>query len=413
MGYKKREAAPFIIIVLVLIILIRLEMTVTSKSGGILRSIEIETIHRGRDGGLTWFLPRICMVPRANGGSTALMTLQTIAGSDYYGPVHWRESQDLGRTWTPPLPVPGLGRRPFTAEIEEAVSDIMPLYHPKTGSVLAIGEIIYYRDGRYFPEQPPRFPVYIVRDAKGSWSERKRLDWDDPRANAIYAIGSSQSVILDSGDVLIPVSFRSRDRDDFGVTSLLCSFDGRELKVKRVGTTLQNRVKRGLLEPQLTVYGNRYLMTIRAEDGFGYVSTSDNGLDWSPARQWSWDDGQPLAMSTTQQHWLTHSAGLFLSYTRKGVENANVMRWRAPLYLAEVDPVTLRLVRKTERVVFPLIGDGINDPTHVAHYGNFHVNNVNEKESWISAGEVIPANFRGDLLLARIRWSRPNRLRQF
>jgi len=278
--------------------------------------------------------------------------------------------------------------------------------------VLAIGEIIYYREGRYFPEQPPRFPVYIVRDSQGNWSERRKLVWDDPRANAIYAIGSSQSVVMENGDVLIPVSFRSRDREDFGVTSLLCSFDGRELRVKKVGTALHNTVKRGLLEPQLTVYRQRYLMTIRAEDGFGYVSTSPDGLTWSAAQRWSWEDGQPLAMSTTQQHWLTHSSGLFLSYTRQAAENANVMRWRAPLYLAEVDPRTLRLRHATERIVFPLIGDGINDPTHVAHYGNFHVNNVDRDESWISAGEVIPANFRGDLLLARVRWRRPNRLNQ-
>ena len=378
----------------------------------LIASIARETLHPGREGGITWFLPRICMVPRADGGSSALMTLQTIAGSDYYGPVHWRESRDLGRTWSAPLPVPGLGRRPFTKEIEEAVSDVMPIYHQRTQSVLAIGEIIYYREGRYFPEQPPRFPVYIVRDKQGKWSERRQLVWDDPRANAIYAIGSSQSVVMENGDVLIPVSFRSREREDFGVTSLLCSFDGRELKVKKVGSALHNSVKRGLLEPQLTVYRQRYLMTIRAEDGFGYVSTSRDGLTWSAAQRWSWEDGQPLEMSTTQQHWLTHSAGLFLSYTRKAPANANVMRWRAPLYLAEVDPLTLRLREATERIVFPLIGDGINDPTHVAHYGNFHVNNVNRDESWISAGEVIPANFRGDLLLARIRWRSPNRLNQ-
>lgn len=372
-------------------------------------SIERLTLHHGRDGGITWFLPRICMVPRADGGSNALMTLQTIAGSDYYGPVHWRESEDLGRTWSEPLPVPGLGRRQFSSEIEEAVSDVMPIYHPRTRSVLAIGEIIYYRDGRYFPEQPPRFPVYIVRDANGNWSERQKLEWNDPRADAIYTIGSSQSVVLDNGDVLIPVSFRSKERADFGVTSLLCSFDGKRLKVKKVGSALHNTVKRGLLEPQLTLYGQRCLMTIRAEDGFGYVSSSADGLAWSPAARWSWEDGAPLETSTTQQHWLTHSDGLFLSYTRKAEENVNVMRWRAPLYLAQVDPQTLRLRRQTERVVFPLIGDGVSDPTHVAHYGNFHVNSVNASESWISAGEVIPANFRGDLLLARIRWSRPNR----
>ncbi|MFN7999638.1 MAG: sialidase family protein [Acidobacteriota bacterium] len=383
----------------------------TPERPNLIAGIERVTLHKGRDGGVTWFLPRVCMVPQTGSRVMALMTLQTIAGSDYYGPVHWRESKDLGKTWSEPQPVPGFGRRPFSGEIEEAVSDVLPTYHAKTDTTLALGEIIYYRAGRYFPEQPPRYPVYAVRDAKGNWSERRKLVWDDPRTSAIYAVGSSQTVVLKNGDLLIPVSFRPKERADYAVTSLLCSFDGKELKVKRVGTTLHNTVKRGLLEPQLTVFDNRYLMTIRAEDGFGYVSTSTDGLTWSPAESWKWDNGQPLEMSTTQQHWLTHSEGLFLSYTRKAEENANVMRWRAPLYLAEVDRKTLRLIRSSEQIVFPLIGDGLNDPTHVPHYGNFHVNNVNADESWILAGEVIPANFRGDLLLARVKWKRPNRVK--
>ena len=103
-----------------------------------------------------------------------------------------------------------------------------------------------------------------------------------------------------------------------------------------------------MLEPQLTFFDNRYLMTIRAEDGYGYVSSSTDGLNWSEAISWKWDNGEPLAMSTTQQHWLPHSDGLFLAYTRKAEENANVMRWRAPLYLAQVDRATLRLIRASE-----------------------------------------------------------------
>jgi hypothetical protein len=379
------------------------------ENAGLIASIERVTLHKGRAGGVTWFLPRICMVPQKR-GATALMLLQTIAGSDYYGPVHWRESNDLGKTWSEAQPIPGFGRRPYSGDIEEAVSDVQPTYHARTRTVLAVGEIIHYRNGRYFPEQPPRYPVYAVRDAQGNWSERRKLEWDDPRANAIYSAGSSQSLVLGNGDLLIPVSFRSQDRTDYAVTSLRCSFDGRQLKIKRVGSTLNNPVKRGLLEPQLTFFDNRYLMTIRAEDGYGYISTSADGLQWSEAIPWKWDNGEALAMSTTQQHWLTHSDGLFLVYTRKADENANVMRWRAPLYLAEVDRRTLRLVRASERIVFPLVGDGLNDPTHVPHYGNFHVNNAGPRESWISAGEVIPANFRGDLLLARVRWNRPNRV---
>ncbi|MEZ6039608.1 MAG: hypothetical protein R3C20_03830 [Planctomycetaceae bacterium] len=46
-------------------------------------------------------------------------------------------------------------------------------------------------------------------------------------------------------------------------------------------------------------------------------------------------------MSTiTQQHWLTHSDGLYLVYTRKDESNINVIRWRSPLGLP-------RLIRRS------------------------------------------------------------------
>ena len=369
----------------------------------VLQSIEVTTLTKGRDGGTTWFLPRVCRLPR-----TTFMTLQEITGSDYYGPVHSSESTDNGNTWTKPQPVPGLGRKPFQSDIEEAVSDVLSEYHAQTKTLLALGEIVYYREGKYFPEQPPRYPVYITRNLNGHWSERKKLEWNDPRNSAIYSVGSSQFVILPNGDLIIPVSFRPKERNDFAVTTLLCSFDGKTIKVKKVGVELNNTVKRGLLEPQLIKLGKLYYLTIRAEDGYGYVSTSTDGLNWSKPTAWAWDNGAALTMSTTQQHWLVHSDALYLVYTRQAEVNANVMRWRAPLYLAQVDRATLRLIQNTERVVFPLVGDGINDPAHVPHYGNFHVANISPQESWITAGEVIPANFRGDMLLARVRWVKRN-----
>jgi hypothetical protein len=43
--------------------------------------------------------------------------------------------------------------------------------------------------------------------------------------------------------------------------------------------------------------------------------------------------------------------------------------------------------------------------------GNFHVTNASPNESWITAGEWLPKGAaQGDLLLARIRWKRPNLL---
>ncbi|MCX6906414.1 MAG: exo-alpha-sialidase, partial [Verrucomicrobia bacterium] len=87
-----------------------------------------------------------------------------------------------------------------------------------------------------------------------------------------------------------------------------------------------------------------------------------------------------------------------------------VIRYRAPIFMAAVDTKTLRLVRATERVVLPMIGDPAGAPEHVAAMGNFHPINVTPDETWVTVGEERSRDgWRGDTLLARIRWSRPNR----
>ena len=190
-----------------------------------------------------------------------------------------------------------------------------------------------------------------------------------------------------------------------------CSFDGEELKVRQVGPPLENNVGRGLLEPSVTSFQKKFYLTMRAEDGKGYVAVSEDGLNYRRKTAWAWEDGEPLAMSTTQQHWLTHSDGLFLVYTRKDAANVNVIRWRSPLWVARVDPERLCLIRDSERIVLPLVGDGVNHPDGVALMGNFHVTTVSPAESWVTVGEWQPRReAKGDLLLARIQWARPNAL---
>jgi hypothetical protein len=339
------------------------------------------------------------------------MTLQLISGSDVFGPVHCSESDDLGTTWSHPKPIPGLGRRTIGEAHEEGVCDVVPDYHRATRTVLAMGHNVYYRRGVLARPQGPRYPVYVVRDASGRWSDPRKLDWDDLRGSAIYTSGCSQRIMMPDGNVLIPLSFGPQGRTDRAVSSAVCSFDGRTLSIDRVGNELRNPAGRGLLEPSLAVFSGQYFMTIRAEDGRGYVAVSDDGLSWQPARPWAWEDGQALAMSTTQQHWLVHSDGLFLVYTRRAEGNANVFRWRAPLFVAAVDAQKPCLVRSTEQVALPLIGDGVNDPKHVARMGNFHVTNASPNQSWVTVGETLPHDgWDGDTLLARIHWARPNRL---
>jgi hypothetical protein len=250
-----------------------------------------------------------------------------------------------------------------------------------------------------------------VRSADGRWSERRRLKWDDPRATAIYTCGCAQRVTREDGKLVIPLSFGPLGRADRAVGSVLCSYDGKEVNILRTGNALRLPAKRGLLEPSLAQLEGRFYMTIRAEDGHGYVSVSEDGLTWAEKCPWTWDDGTEVVMSTTQQRWLAHSDGLYLVYTRRAAENVNVMRWRAPLYVARVDLPSLCLIRESEQVVLPLIGDGVHDADHVARMGNFHVTNVSAYESWVTVGETLPNDgWKGDTLLARVRWGRPNHL---
>ena len=323
-------------------------------------------------------------------------------------------SEDLGRTWSDPAPIAALGRDPVPGrddDLKAGVCDVTPQYHPQTDTVVALGHVVFYK-GRYFArkEQLARYPVYVTRSRNGTWSRRKILEWNDPRTGHIYTNNCGQRVILPNGDVQMSFTFGPKATNRM-VAGVHATYNGQQLKIREVGKEIHNPKGRGLLEPSVTQFGEAFWMTMRAEDNRGYVSVSKDGLTWQEKMAWAWEDGTPLDMSTTQQHWLTHSDGLFLIYTRKDESNENVLRWRSPLWVAQVDPQQRCLIRSTEQIVLPLVGNGVNDPDNVAIMGNFNVTNVSEDESWVTVGEWMPrAGYKGDVLLARIRWSRLNRL---
>jgi hypothetical protein len=147
-------------------------------------------------------------------------------------------------------------------------------------------------------------------------------------------------------------------------------------------------------------------------DKAGYVATSTDGLNFDTPRVWTWDDGTELGTYNTQQHWVTHRDGLFLVYTRKGASNDHVIRHRAPLFIAQVDPEKLAVRRSTERILVPDRG---------ARLGNFGVTEVSPDETWVTVAEwmqtfspqlIIPVdNARGadnSVYAARIQWQNPN-----
>ena len=57
-----------------------------------------------------------------------------------------------------------------------AGSDVVPEYHPPTDTVLAIGQVVFYRGPPFATkDQLARYPIYAVRSRDGSWSAPGKL----------------------------------------------------------------------------------------------------------------------------------------------------------------------------------------------------------------------------------------------
>ena len=188
---------------------------------------------------------------------------------------------------------------------------------------------------------------------------------------------------LPDGDILLPIYFALPGTGEgvFHVrhasTVMRCRFDGETLSYIEHGDEFTVEIERGLGEPSLTTFGGRWFLTLRNDEA-GYVTSGDDGLHFDEPRQWTFDDGSELGNYNTQQHWLTMSDALYLVYTRRGADNDHIMRHRAPLFMAQVDPDRLCVIRDTERIVVPERG---------ARLGNFGVTRVSDTESWVTVAE--------------------------
>ncbi len=369
--------------------------------------IMTKIIWENRSGNNTsWFHPKI--TDTASG--QLLMTLQGIGGSDYYQPVHESISDDQGESWSTPKPIPGFGHADVGYGLTEGICDVVPDFHPPTRTVLAIGHNVYYRNNGFFdshnnPAEIPlqRFPVYAIRNPEGQWTvTRKKLVIPDFNDTSSYTCGCSQKVFI-GNQLYLPMTFGFKGRKDRLSTSFLCEYDGNEITIKRRGSTLELPMGRGLMEPQLFMFNDRFLMTLRTEAGHGFHTVSPDGLNWQPMQAWSFEDGELLHMINNQQHWLQQDGKLYLIYNRKLPYNQHIVRWRSPLLIAEVDPEKMVLLRATEQVVFPIMPEDTNAEFKAALYGNFHPYRLSDKVSLVSVGEERSHDsYKSNTLIARL-----------
>lgn len=374
-------------------------------------TIQLDTIIKHDDRQFLWYHPRAIawQSNEKNQPRQTLITLQKhLRVSDYYSGLYVMESTDLGKTWSAPHLIPSLDWRKSSSGVNIAVADVTPGWHALTGKVIAVGaQVRYGKKGEQLEDEPRAHQTaYAFYDpVTRQWSDWKLTPTPEGDQFNFARSACSQWLVQDDGTILLPFYHARHAKEPFRVTVIAFSFDGQQLKYLSHGNELTLPVVRGLCEPSLIRFQGKYYLTLR-NDVKGYVTVSEDGLNYQPITHWLFDDGKELGSYNTQQHWLSHSDGLFLVYTRRGAKNDHIIRHRAPLFIADVDPRTLRVKRQTERILIPERG---------GEMGNFGACAISPNESWVTVSEGIwnedsrKRGAEGATFIARVKWSKPNR----
>jgi len=369
--------------------------------------------HAGPD--FCWFHPRVAAIPKAGtrGNPRIVMTLcRHLDADDHYSGLWYMYTDDIGASWKGPFEVEHLKAQPEADGLHSSVHDVTPCWHAKTSKLIAIGgRTLYNAAGKHVSgELGKGGTAYATYDPNTDrWSSWSPLELPNQPMFANCRSSCSQFLVKPDGSLIIPVYFQKVGTPFWATTVLACRFDGVRMQYVRHGTLFEEDTKRGLAEPSITFHRGRYYLTIR-HDERAYVAVSRDGLQYQPMKPWRFDDGGDLGSVNTQQHWVTHTNGLFLCYTSLRDDNRNLSRGRAPIYIAQVDPEKLHVIRSTEQVLIPNRG---------LMLGNFGAAEVTTQESWVTDAEFLwyshgykptKQGGNGSVWVARVKWSEPNRI---
>ena len=324
----------------------------TTADGSLSYTIE-ETVFLPKSPKGGWFQPRPTRIPGfgQDGKPAVVLTVQRALGSDFFTALETMRTDDLGKTWRGPTPLEQLGWRKVddgTKVANVGVCDFQLGFHSPTGKVLGIGHTARYTTKGFAGYGFRRDTVYAVYDPKtDEWRPWTVLELPKTENDVHFFNGAhGQWTLEEDGTILLPVYRIPKGKPFRSPTVVIrCKFDGTKLTYIEEGDDLDYSVPRGLYEAGLVKFQGRYYMTMR-NDKKGFVATSDDGLHFGPIKAWTFDDGSDLGSYNTQQKWAVHSDALFLVYTRRGANNDHIIRHRAPLFMAQVDPKRLCALRE-------------------------------------------------------------------
>ena len=264
-------------------------------------------------------------------------------------------------------------------------------YH--NGKWYVFGNTTMYNDAlttlyqTYEDNKPFAWPVYMTFDPEqGDFTSCEPFDF--PIENYALAYPFEQVVWKEDGHVLIPFYYSLKNNTkNYKVVVVEYSVDASTGKptVVACGKTIDASASYSIGEPSLVKYGSKYYITIRLNDDdntkpnkSGIWAVSDDGLNFSSPVEWNWDSDDEFFNMSTQQHWVKVGGELYLVYTRDNGSNSDILRHRAPLYMAKFDTEKGLLLKATEQAIVPKRG---------ARLGNFYVSDISESEQWLITAE--------------------------
>lgn len=323
-----------------------------------------------------------------DGRGTVLLSYQRLllGGSDIFSGQFLSRSTDGGRTWSIPREQPAMADT-RDAKGRRVAHYATVYYSQRNGRWFALGNDETYGD----TSRPLRADHQAVKDGEVmmrplyysvdpdevSFTQSSDLPFPFPY---VFCKPFGQIVEEDDGTLLVGFYYCPRPAHGLktAVVFVRYRFEGESLSIVEAGVPIERYdLNRGVCEPSLVRFGDRYLLTLRSDEQ-GLVAVSSDGLRFTEPQPWMLDDGTVLANRNTQQHWVLLGSKLFLAYTRVDASNAHVFRNRAPIFLTEVDARRLCLKRSTERPIVPERG---------ARLGNFCVASASDGGEWLVVSE--------------------------
>ncbi len=341
-------------------------------------TVKTHIIREGYDGKTCLVHARMCPVGNGEHIVASVQPLN-VAGCDSFSEVMFAESLDGGKTFSG-FRLPEDSKGSITdGNVTRVACDMTPFYHEKTGKVLLIGSSAGYQTDDILPVSGYSSLTYRVFDPVTHKPSPMRIADMKNSSFVLPHCGSGQCVILENGNVIIPVTGMLPDGKRCLSAAAEFSFDGETLSFLREGNRLlpPDGEPRGIYEPSICRLGDGFYMTLRS-DLRGYVCRSEDGLSYSEPKPWAFSDGEPLPTYNTQSHFFTLGGELYLVYTRKAGFNDHVFRHRAPLFCAKVNRETLTLDRESEFIAVPERG---------ARLGNFCAGNFSADRAFVMAAE--------------------------